>query len=753
MSKLKKLFLGAALLTLSLTAFAGCGSKKEEETGTLDKNTVYSEEAISGFTLDAGFVLDKLKYNGEKVYYLGYLYDSETYAQTYCWGTMNTDGTEREQHEIDVSDNSWIDYMTVLSNGNVVLTYSEYVENSTDPENPQYEQHYYLKEYDLAGNEVASVDMYTDYGVEYISNLYAIPKGGLIVFDYSNIYSFDNDLKFAKKTENPDSSQVNNFYTLRDGSTAASMWTGDTTQYFKYDVDSLTAGEALAVNLSTYTYGIVQGTTDYDFLATSSSGIFGYNVGDADATPILNYVNSDIDTYSFSSFVYIGDDTFIACYNDYDAETYESTTKVNKYVKVDPSTIKDKKTLTLGCFYTSSDLRKDIIEFNKTSDEYRIVITDYSQYDSESDWNAGTTKFNTDIVSGNAPDIIVSNGTLKSYYSKGVFKDLTDYLKNDTEVDYDDIFPNLLNACTYDGKIYEIVPSFSIQTLAMKTSLANGMTSWTFDDFINYQNSLPEGSSMIANLSREEFLNLEMSVNSQEFVDTGAGKCYFDTDSFKGFLEYLKTLPKGEDISYDDYDWNAEQSSYREETNILYQAVITDMRSFNYMEQGAFGEDVTLIGYPCAEGNGSSIYFGTSYAISSKCKYPDAAWNIIKKYLSKDYQSSIDYGIPALMSRFDELAEESKQNPYYLDENGEKVEYTDSYYINDVSIEIQPSTDATIEKVKNFILSVDKSYLSIDEINTIITEEAEAFFEGQKTVDEVASIIQSRASIYISEIQ
>ncbi len=752
MNKIRKLFIVAALLTLSLTVFAGCGSKKEE-TATLDKNTVYSEEALPGLTLEDGFLLDQLMYNGEKVYYLGYLYDDETYAQTYYWGTMNTDGSDREQHEIEMTNNSWIDHMTVLSNGNVVLAYSEYNEDSTDPDNIQYDQHYYLKAYDLAGNEISSIDLYADYGMDYASDLYAIPKGGLVAFDYSNIYSFDDELKLVKKTENPDSAQVNCFYTLRDGSTAVSMWTGDTTQYFKYDVDSLTAGDALTVNLSSYTYGIVQGTTDYDFLATSNIGIFGYNVGDADVTPILNYVNSDIDTYTFSSLVYIGDNTFIGCYNDYDDETYESTTKVNKYVKVDPSTIKDKKTLTLGCFYTSSDLRKDIINFNKTSDEYRIVVVDYSQYDSENDWDAGTTKFNTDIVSGNAPDIIVSNGSLRSYYSKGVFKDLTDYLKNDTEVDYNDIFPNLLDACTYDGKIYEIVPSFTIQTLAMKTSLANGMTSWTFEDFLNYKNSLPEGASMFANISREEFLYLEMSANSQEFIDTAAGKCYFDTDSFKGLLEYLKTLPKGEDINYDDYDWNAEQTSYREEKSILYQTVVSDMRSYNTMEQGAFGEDVTLIGYPCAEGNGSSIYFGTSYAISSKCKYPDSAWNIIKKYISKDYQSDIDYGIPALMSRFDELAEESKQNPYYLDENGENVEYTDSYYINDVSIEIQPSTDAVIDKVKNFIKSVDKSYLNIEEINTIITEEAEAFFEGQKTVDEVASIIQSRASIYISEIQ
>jgi hypothetical protein len=38
-----------------------------------------------------------------------------------------------------------------------------------------------------------------------------------------------------------------------------------------------------------------------------------------------------------------------------------------------------------------------------------------------------------------------------------------------------------------------------------------------------------------------------------------------------------------------------------------------------------------------------------------------------------------------------------------------------------------------------------------DEVYSIISEEAEAYFKGQKTVDEVADIIQSRVKIYVSE--
>ena len=43
------------------------------------------------------------------------------------------------------------------------------------------------------------------------------------------------------------------------------------------------------------------------------------------------------------------------------------------------------------------------------------------------------------------------------------------------------------------------------------------------------------------------------------------------------------------------------------------------------------------------------------------------------------------------------------------------------------------------------------SYNGDDEISKIINEEAEAFFKGQKSVDEVAGIIQNRVNNYVGE--
>ena len=46
--------------------------------------------------------------------------------------------------------------------------------------------------------------------------------------------------------------------------------------------------------------------------------------------------------------------------------------------RVDASEIKEKKVLTLACMYLDWDLRSMIVEYNKTNDEYRINVVDYT---------------------------------------------------------------------------------------------------------------------------------------------------------------------------------------------------------------------------------------------------------------------------------------------------------------------------------------------------------------------------------------
>ena len=70
--------------------------------------------------------------------------------------------------------------------------------------------------------------------------------------------------------------------------------------------------------------------------------------------------------------------------------------------RVDAASIQKKTELTLACFGLDHNLRSQIVKFNRSSADYRIVVKDYSEYATDDDYNAGLTKLNTEIISGNA---------------------------------------------------------------------------------------------------------------------------------------------------------------------------------------------------------------------------------------------------------------------------------------------------------------------------------------------------------------
>ena len=85
------------------------------------------------------------------------------------------------------------------------------------------------------------------------------------------------------------------------------------------------------------------------------------------------------------------------------------------------------------------------------------------------------------------------------------------------------------------------------------------------------------------------------------------------------------------------------------------------------------------------------------------------------------------------------------------DENGEKHEYSSSIGVDDITVEVKALSDSEAEQLSRLVKTATTTYSPDNDIYNIIEEEAGAYYEDQKSVEEVASIIQSRVSIYLSE--
>lgn len=752
-------------MTLSLV---GCGDKKGKNKITINKNAIYREETIPFETPEnynsygSGFV------NG-CIYSWGMVYNEDYSSNKFVVITANADGSDVKTTTLDAGT-GWIENIFITSDRELVYSYSEYeeyMEDENDPESWTYNNHYYMCKADTNGKVLKKIDLHENEGIEYLDFFYYFENVGL-VFGYDNsYYLLDDDLKIAKKVAHDPDVFVYTFYRIKNGEYLTSYWGTEKQEFAKFDPQTLKLSDPVDMSMDFMNYSVFSGDSNYDLYLNDGVSVYGYNLGDTEPSEIMNMVDSDLSTAFFEVFAALGDGSFLGTYSNWDEVGYSY--QVSRLSKVNPEDVVEKTVLSLGCVYMDSELRQRVIKFNKTNPDYRISVKDYRTYDTEENWNGGIEKLNSDIASGNCPDIIFTNdiSLISSYASKGLFKDLYPFIEKDPDIDKDDIFPNLLEATEYNGKLYQLVPSFYIETMVGKKSLLGDRDGWTTQEMLDFEKTLPENTKLFANMSRESFMNFYLVMSGNSIIDNTSGKCNFNTDEFKTMLEYSKSLPKDEDmysgeIIYDyaiDYgygiaenDAGSYETQWRENRTVLYPLYLSNPRDYKMALRGYLGEDMTFVGYPTADGNGGCLYFQSSLAISSKSKHADTAWEFIRAYLLKDYQEGSTWNIPALMSVYDKQALEATQRPFYNDENGNPIYYDDTFYMNNTEIIMDPLTEDDLVTLKNAILSVNKSASAFpEEVITIINEESQPFYEGQKSIDDVCNIIQSRVTIFINE--
>lgn len=521
----------------------------------------------------------------------------------------------------------------------------------------------------------------------------------------------------------------------------------------KYDVKTKSfVGEGVRMPDSLYYNGyrdVAMGEGD-DIIFSSSDGVYLYHFGGSDVTRLMSFTNSDLDTNNMAQVVPLDENRFFGYY--YDRMEYKPLAGI--FTKVDPEDIPDKEVIVVAGESLPYDLLHRVVEYNRNSDTYRIVTKTYDSFITADDYMAGYTQLNADILAGNMPDILYVdyNTDVSKYISKGLLADVGALIENDEELSQTAFMENVFNAFRVKGKLYQVYPSFGVRTVVGKRSVLGDRTTWTMQEFNELMASMPEGTMGFGDMTRDDFLTQAFNYCGKDFVDVESGKCNFDSENFIAILEYAASLPEEIDWSQkgDDY-WMNYESMYREDKILLTSTSVADPESAVNTINGTFGEDVAYVGFPTDSGQGSYIYSESSYVLSAKSANLEGAWEFIRYYLTPEYQDEIMWMLPVREDSFMKYMQKAMQKPWYEDENGEKVEYDYSYWINGESITIDPLTQEQLDQLIGFIRSVDKAQYNNEDLWNIVKEEAEAFFSGQKSVQDVAGIIQNRAQVYVNE--
>lgn len=760
------------ILSLAVTAalvfsLAACGKGDQQET---PEGFVYVPEFVDLTSLEGAENISDPTLRGNELYYCSHYWNEETQesGQKYYRRNMDTGETVELSMDLNVEGADYSYPMNELlfdQDGNMFCLVSA---SRTDEEGV-YSQVFYLMKFDSDGKRLLCEDIseaLTLEGAEdtYVQSAVMDNEGRIYMRVSGSGINRSNDFIVVVDQEAKLVAQIDTGTDWLSAMGAAADGTvlvtrhGDTgMECLEVDLANKTLGNAHSGMPSSYSSNSLNAAPGGGVLVNDGTRLWKYDLEAETAEEILTWTDCDING-SYVQMIQLMEDGRIAVYS----ENWSNNTKEIAYLtRREAADVVEKQIITLATLYSSQDLQEAVVNFNKQSDTYKVRIDTY--FDESTEWT--DTKYqdaiaalNNALTGSNCPDIIdLSSGNLRSYISKGLLADLSSYLESGS-VKREELMESVLDAYTFEDTLVCIPTGFTVSTIMARTSQVGDRTSWTIKDIMEFSAQYPD-AKLFEYSSKASMLSTCIQYSSDAFIDYNTGKCSFDSQEFLDILEFANKFETETEYDRDGMSLPKQISEGKILLSNVYISDISEMQMYAMM----FNEPVTFIGYPTVDGSGGNRLNGRNcYAITTKSKNPDGAWAFIESMLQ--YSEVSEWGMSNYLPIRKDMLEETfeiamKENGSYdengnimLDENGEPMIWPKvTWGYEDWEAEIYAATPEQIQEVRDLIDSAVASTNNDTTILNIITEEAQGYFEGQKSAEDVAKVIQSRVQTYVSE--
>ena len=515
-------------------------------------------------------------------------------------------------------------------------------------------------------------------------------------------------------------------------------------------VDFKSKGFGTDISLPGSTSRIFAGSGMYGAGFADNLYIYGVDTANGQTTRLAGMLDCGIDESQLAGIFFSDNGGLYCLVNNYDTDK----TELMRLTELDPSEAAKIVTLRLACNWLSPNLSKAVLNFTSSSTTARIEVTDYSQYNNDKDFTAGVTKLNTEIISGNVPDLFVTTDLpMGQYAAKGLLKDIYELIDADGELKRESFMTPVLKALETDGKLYSIAPGFGIVTLVGKSDVVGKDMGWTLAQMQDVIKAHPEAKYILGQgVTRTSVLSDMLKGGLDRYVDWQSGKCSFNSQDFIDVLNFSRLFP--EEFTYDELGTSPYQMLADGRQLLMPMEIrdFTDYQTCTAITKGL----VTFKGYPTAEGIGNIATFsGDPLSISSTCKDMDSAWKFVRGMLTDDSYGSGRYvdGLPLNVKAYAAAeAEAMKRDTYKDDETGEEKEWPKgSAGWGDYSVDFYAMTREEADGLRSLIDATGRAVAYDQNIMNIINEEIQTFMNGTKTAEQTASLIQDRVSLYVNE--
>lgn len=729
----KKAIVTTFMMILTVTMI-GCGKRDGQESNVKEMMYEGTEFEIAGMDGKP----DMFCVKDDKLYILSSRITGETKEFQFCKAGLDGNNLSTIVEKLP-EDESVVAFL-VNKDGGITYMASHAGEHE--------ETNLELVKLDSEGNELQREDTIKFQSVEsggLLNNVAEDANGNVILADAQRLYILDENFQPIGEVEAEKECQVIDFARTKDGEIVCveseEKMAHIESKVCMLDVEKCKWGTTLKLeNEFNINNDCVTDGAEYDFYY-KGDGIYGYDMDAKKGTKLLDASVSYLTRKDVSGLVSSGDGRFIGITYDYSEQEEASAFEV--YAKT--ASVDDKQVITYGVNIVSDTLMRAVREFNEENKDYRI---EFIKYDNNEDY----TRMRADIVAGKVPDIIDISYlglSVEQCVAKGLLEDLTPYYEEDSEVGVEDVIPSVLEGMKIDGRLYYLAPYFSVNTVAGKRRDVGNGTGWTFDDIKELLEERGDNVLPFGDYGKTNILVCFLCNGLMDFVDWNTGECSFNSSDFKDILELCN---RGREDSEDEYI--GDQNSGIREGKILLKAYYSGISLENIQaDKQIFGKDVTYIGYPNKEKQGSYFNFVNMVGIYSKSDVKDKAWEFLRFFMTKEYQAKIVmpryFAMPTRQDCFDLRVKALMATEAYTDEYGQEIEPLEKRGY--MGIEYGPISQEDVDTYVDLINHTKKRATLDEEMMEIVLEEAQAYFEGDKGLDETAEIIQDRIQTYVNE--
>ena len=388
-----------------------------------------------------------------------------------------------------------------------------------------------------------------------------------------------------------------------------------------------------------------------------------------------------------------------------------------------------------------------ILDFNTVNREYEIVVRNYAE--SPDPFLALTA----DMAGGNAPDLIDVRSFGSAICSVTTAEDLLPYIERDLGTDA--MLPGPLAAMKTDGKLLSLIPSFSLTAILGPASLLEGLNVQSFADLMD----LSGGAEHVFyhSVDRESFLRWVFANNRRDY----------SAEQIADFLSFAAALP--EDAIQNPYGLSEQELKESLELGDVfpldYGPICEGLQKFELANladplgrtmkmdaaslaeaEGWFGQCITAIGLPGVRGSGVYLTPNQELMMPLGAQHKEGAWSFLSfilndRYLVNPFSGGFRYGIPLTRSAYE------REIGQYWAWMGGKL----SGSINGADYELSYDADNCKELFLSLLDQVDGICRDGDEIFDAVMTTANAYFAGDKPLEQAADDIAKRLRIYNAE--